>query len=97
MYVYYTEICYSILSVPNPIIPLLYYSTVSILLSPMIGVQVVKERIRVLEFMKDYDKLRSGRIPVTSFNRALDLCGFGLSQAEVSALEKRYVCVCLNM
>ena len=57
----------------------------------MIGVQVVKERIRVLEFMKDYDKLRSGRIPVTSFHRALDLCGFGLSQAEVSALEKRYV------
>ena len=41
--------------------------------------------------MRDYDKLRSGRIPCTSFRRALDLCGFGLSQAEVAALEGRWV------
>ena len=53
--------------------------------------QVSKERIRVLEFMRDYDKLRSGRIPCTSFRRALDLCGFGLSQMEVAALEERWV------
>ena len=45
--------------------------------------------MRVLEFMKDYDKLRSGHIPATSFRRALDLCGFGLGQAEVAALERR--------
>ena len=51
--------------------------------------QVSKERVRVLEFMRDYDKLRSGRISVTSFRRALDLCGFGLSQEEVAALEER--------
>ena len=53
--------------------------------------QVSKERVRVLEFMRDYDKLRSGRIPMTSFRRALDLCGFELTQAEVGALEKRCV------
>lgn len=53
------------------------------------SLQVIKERVRVLEFMKDYDKLRSGRIPATSFRRALDLCGFGLGQAEVAALERR--------
>ena len=53
------------------------------------SLQVIKERVRVLEFMKDYDKLRSGRIPATSFRRALDLCGFGLEQAEVAALERR--------
>ena len=41
----------------------------------------------MLEFMRDYDKLRSGRIPATSFRRALDLCGFGLGQDEVTALE----------
>ncbi len=46
----------------------------------------------MLEFMRDYDKLRSGRMPLTSFRRALDLCGFGLSQNEVSALEQRYTC-----
>ena len=51
--------------------------------------QVMKERIRVLEFMKDYDKLRSGRIPATSFRRALDLCGFCLGQAEIAALETK--------
>ena len=51
--------------------------------------QVSKERVRVLEFMRDYDKLRSGRISVTSFRRALDLCGFGLSQEEVATLEER--------
>ena len=53
--------------------------------------QVCKERIRVLEFMRDYDKLRSGRIPVTTFRRALDLCGFELTPVEVIALEKRYM------
>ena len=51
--------------------------------------QVIKERIRVLEFMRDYDKLRSGRILVTSFRRALDLCGFGLNSMEVQALVNR--------
>ena len=45
----------------------------------------------MLEFMRDYDKLRSGRIPATSFRRALDLCGFGLGQEEVTALEKMSV------
>ena len=53
--------------------------------------QVMKERVRVLEFMRDYDKLRSGRIPATSFRRALDLCGFGLAPEEVAALEKLFV------
>jgi Ca2+-binding EF-hand superfamily protein len=55
-----------------------------------IKTKVMKERVRVLEFMRDYDKLRSGRIPATSFRRALDLCGLGLGQEEVTALEKMY-------
>ena len=38
---------------------------------------VFKERIRVYEWMKDYDKLRSGSIARSSFRRALDLCGVG--------------------
>ena len=60
-------------------------------LPPFFLPQVSKERVRVLEFMRDYDKLRSGRIPVTSFRRALDLCRFPLSQEEVAVLEERCV------
>ena len=51
-------------------------------------VQVVKERIRVLEFMRDYDKLRSGRMLKTCFSRALDLCQLGLTKKEVDILTK---------
>ena len=46
---------------------------------------ITLERISIS--VKDYDKLRSGRIPATSFRRALDLCGFCLGQAEIAALE----------
>ncbi len=53
--------------------------------------QVSKERIRVLEFMADYDKLRCGRIPVPSFIRALDLCGFKLTPNEMNALAEKLV------
>lgn len=52
--------------------------------------KVSKERIRVLEFMRDYDKLRSGRMLKTSFRRALDMCKFELRQSEASILEDRY-------
>ncbi|KAL4239473.1 hypothetical protein ACF0H5_000288 [Mactra antiquata] len=52
--------------------------------------KVCRERMRVLEFMRDYDKLRSGRMLKTSFRRALDLCRFELRESEVSILEDRY-------
>jgi hypothetical protein len=39
--------------------------------------------------MKDYDKLRSGRMLKTSFRRALDLCGFQLKESEISILEDK--------
>lgn len=55
-----------------------------------IKTKVSRERIRVLEFMRDYDKLRSGRMLKTSFRRALDLCRFELRESEVSILEDRY-------
>ena len=43
--------------------------------------------------MKDYDKLRSGRIPMTSIRRALDLCGFELTQEQIAALEETCVAI----
>lgn len=49
---------------------------------------IFKERIRVYEWMKDYDKLRSGSIPRTSFRRALDLVGVNavLIEPEIVAI-----------
>ncbi|CAH1794695.1 unnamed protein product [Owenia fusiformis] len=55
-----------------------------------IKTKVCKERIRVLEFMKDYDKLRMGRMLKASFRRALDLCRFELKESEIAILEDRY-------
>ncbi|KAL5019414.1 hypothetical protein ScPMuIL_005136 [Solemya velum] len=52
--------------------------------------KVSKERIRVLEFMRDYDKLRHGRMLKMSFRRALDLCRFELRESEIAFLEDRY-------
>jgi len=53
---------------------------------------VFKERIRVYEWMKDYDKLRSGAILKNSFRRALDLCGAAdvLIEPEMIAVMDHY-------
>lgn len=51
--------------------------------------QVCKERIRILEFMKDYDKLRSGRMLKASFRRALDMARFNLYESEIAILEDK--------
>jgi len=55
-----------------------------------IKTKVCKERIRIYEFMKDYDKLRSGRMLKTSFRRALNLARLDLLETEVAMLEDRY-------
>ncbi|XP_062506736.1 uncharacterized protein LOC134183259 [Corticium candelabrum] len=55
-----------------------------------IKTKVSRERIRVLEFMRDYDKLRTGRMLKTAFPRALDLCSFLLTPSEVEALITKY-------
>jgi len=51
---------------------------------------VMKRRIRLLEFFKDYDKLTSGRILKSNFTRALDLCGLNLTVDEIDLLAKEY-------
>lgn len=51
-----------------------------------IKTKVVKEAVRVYEFMKDYDKLRTGRMLKTSFPRALDLCALGLTPSEITTV-----------
>ena len=49
--------------------------------------QVFKERIRIHEWMRDYDKLRSGRMKKSNFRRALDICKFELAESELAILE----------
>ena len=41
--------------------------------------------------MRDFDKLRSGRIAKSNFRRALDLCRFELAESELAILEDQYV------
>ncbi len=52
-----------------------------------IKTKVFKERIRIHEWMKDYDKLRSGRMLKGQFRRALDVCQFQLNESELAILE----------
>ncbi len=54
-----------------------------------IKTKVYKERPRVHEWMRDYDKLRSGRILKNNFRRALDLCKFELTESEIALLEDK--------
>ena len=50
---------------------------------------VMKERMRLSEFFKDYDKLRTGRILKTVFPRAMDLASLKLTKVEVEQLMNR--------
>ena len=52
--------------------------------------KVVKKSMRVYEFMKDYDKLKTGRMLKTCFPRALDLCCLGLTESEALTLIEYY-------
>ena len=49
--------------------------------------QVFKERVRIVEWLRDYDKLRSGRVSKNNFRRGLDLCRFELAESEIAILE----------
>jgi len=52
--------------------------------------QVYRERVRIDEWTRDYDKARSRRMRKTQFRRALDLCNLGLQDSELSRLEDHY-------
>ena len=53
-----------------------------------------KERFRVEDFMRDYDKLRSGRMLKTSFRRAVKLARLDLYESELAIVEDKWVHVC---
>lgn len=52
--------------------------------------KVFKERFRLIDFMKDYDKLNSGKVSKNQFHRALSLSPLELTVAEVSILKDKY-------
>jgi len=52
--------------------------------------KVYRKRVRVHEFMRGYDKLRTGRMWKINFRRALDLCTFELAESEIAMLEDHY-------
>merc|ERR1719326_1051926 len=52
--------------------------------------QVAQRRIRIVEHMRDFDKLRKGRVTVRAFRSALSMCGLKLTLPEYRALERVY-------
>lgn len=52
--------------------------------------KVFKERFRLIDFIKDYDKLNSGRVSRNQFYRALGLSPLELTGAEVAVLSDKY-------
>mmetsp|Transcript_9313 Transcript_9313/g.15029 ORF Transcript_9313/g.15029 Transcript_9313/m.15029 type:complete len:422 (-) Transcript_9313:337-1602(-) len=55
-----------------------------------IKAHVKKFRIDVKDVMKDFDKLRSGRITKAKFDTGLQLCKISLSSKDLEALHKRF-------
>lgn len=52
-----------------------------------LSVQVFRRRIRLYEWLKDHDKLNSGRLPCDTFRRAINPCQLELTESELSLLE----------
>lgn len=48
--------------------------------------KVVRERVRVLEFLQDFDRCNELAISRDNFKRGLDCCRFDLNEAEVETL-----------
>jgi len=51
---------------------------------------VCRERVRIDEWTRDYDKARTRRMRKTQFRRALDLCNLALHDSELCRLEDHY-------
>ncbi|EGD76932.1 hypothetical protein PTSG_07273 [Salpingoeca rosetta] len=55
-----------------------------------IKLAVAQRRIRIIEHMRGFDKLRKGRVTVRAFRSALSMCGLELTLPEYRALESEY-------
>eukprot|EP00117_Sycon_ciliatum_P041916 scpid16142/ scgid5850/ len=52
--------------------------------------KVIKDRVRTSEFMRDFDRFRTGRFTRNILAQTLDLCGFNLKPEEMAALQDYY-------
>lgn len=48
--------------------------------------KVVRDRVRVMEFLQDYDYCKEQVIKRENFKRGLSVCGFDLNENEVETL-----------
>eukprot|EP00002_Diphylleia_rotans_P003297 TRINITY_DN1224_c0_g1_i7.p1 TRINITY_DN1224_c0_g1~~TRINITY_DN1224_c0_g1_i7.p1 ORF type:complete len:1276 (+),score=333.18 TRINITY_DN1224_c0_g1_i7:143-3970(+) len=55
-----------------------------------VQLRLVDSKARIVDFLKDYDRLRCGLITDTQFRRGLDLSGVRLSDAEIKSLLDYY-------
>lgn len=51
---------------------------------------VFRNRIRLSEFFRDYDPLRSGYVTVTQFHRCMDVLQLGLTKMELKSLVDKH-------
>ncbi len=49
--------------------------------------KVFRRRIRLYEWLKDHDKLNSGRLSFETFRRAINPCQLELAESELSLIE----------
>eukprot|EP00043_Microstomoeca_roanoka_P011844 m.112038 g.112038 ORF g.112038 m.112038 type:complete len:931 (-) comp15315_c1_seq1:1540-4332(-) len=55
-----------------------------------IKLNVAQRRIRIIEHLRDFDKLRKGRVTTRAFRSGLSMCGLALSLPEFRVLEQKY-------
>jgi hypothetical protein len=45
-----------------------------------------RKRVSIYEWLRDHDKLNSGRIPRETFKRSINLCNLDLQQSEIETI-----------
>ena len=53
--------------------------------------QLMKKPVRVVEFMKDFDRFNNNTISKENFIRAMDICGFQLEEPEKEIIYNQLV------
>ena len=68
-----------------------YYSILSkkkyyLLIYYLFSLKVFKRRVSIYEWLRDHDKLNSGRLLKETFKRAIDLCKLDLQPSEIELI-----------
>ena len=52
----------------------------------LFSLKVFKRRVSIYEWLRDHDKLNSGRLLKETFKRAIDLCKLDLQPSEIELI-----------